>query len=338
MKLTDQVLLSHGGGGTLTSSLIEQVFVASFSNPILDTMDDSALLDLPHEDSRLAFTTDSYVVNPIFFPGGDIGKLAVCGTVNDLCMVGAVPRYLSCGMILEEGFSMEGLRRIVSSMSETALDAGVLLVTGDTKVVPRGKADGLFINTSGVGWVPEAREVSGSKARPGDAVLLSGTLGDHGVAIMATRENLGIESDLQSDVAPLNSLVEALFAEGIRIHAMRDPTRGGLAQSLGEISRRSSVRIVLDEISIPVREDVVVICDLLGLDVLQVANEGKLVAFLPRDQASRALDVMRSHPLGRRAACIGRVMEGSHVVELRTRAGGRRLVESPSGELLPRIC
>ncbi len=339
MKPQDTVLLAHGGGGRLTQELIETIFLPSFSNETLDELGDSARLDSPPPDHATALTTDSYVVQPLFFPGGDIGRLAVCGTVNDLAMVGARPKYLTCGMILEEGFLLQDLRRIVRSMSEAASEAGVQLVAGDTKVVPRGGADKIFINTSGVGWIPPGRPTGTKLVAPGDSILLSGTLGDHGTVVMAERENLGFRTDLKSDTAPLNGLVEALYESGVQIHLMRDPTRGGPAQALCEIATAANLHITIDEAAIPINPGVKSLADLLGLDILQIANEGKLIAFIPEKDGRRALEVCRSHPLGRQAELIGRVEDkGNPIVELRTIYGGSRIVEQPMGELLPRIC
>jgi hydrogenase expression/formation protein HypE len=332
-----QVLLGHGSGGTLTSQLVEGIFLPAFGNPVLDRLDDQAVLDLP--GTRIAFTTDSYVVTPIFFPGGDIGHLAVNGTVNDLAMSGARPLYLSAGFILEEGLPLDDLRRVVLSMRAAAHAAGVQVVTGDTKVVGKGSGDQVFINTSGIGLVPPGIALSADRAAPGDVVLVSGTVGDHGMAIMATRESLGLESTIASDTAPLHELVAAMLATCPDIHAMRDPTRGGVAATLLEIAARSRVGIELDEERVPVREDVRGACEILGFDPLYVANEGKLVAFVPSGAAERVLAAMRAHPLGRDAARIGDVVEAHPaLVVVRTGIGGTRVLERPYGELLPRLC
>lgn len=345
MDTKEKILLAHGGGGMLSQALIEEVLLPPLQNEVLTEMDDAACLSVPPADHRMALTTDSYVVQPLFFPGGDIGRLAVCGTVNDLAMVGAQPRELTCGLILEEGFSLADLRTIAASMAAAAAEAGVRIVAGDTKVVPRGSADGVFINTAGVGYIPPKRRVGVDRIAPGDHILINGTLGDHGTVVMAARENLGLETDLKSDVAPLTTLVEMLFEAGIEVHALRDPTRGGLAQALGEMAERAALRFVVEERALPVAPAVTTICDLLGLDVLQVANEGKLLAFVAQDDGERARELLASHPLGAAAALIGRVAEsrsrtGSDRgrVELHTAAGGSRIVDRPAGELLPRIC
>ncbi len=339
MKSGEKVLLAHGGGGRLTEELIEEVFIPAFSNDTLNQLGDSARLPHAPPDYSIALTTDSYVVQPPFFPGGDIGRLAVCGTVNDLAMVGAQPKFLTCGMILEEGFTMDDLKRVVASMAEAAEQAGVNLVAGDTKVVPHGSADKIFINTSGVGWIPKGRTPDVKKIQAGDAIIISGTIGDHGTVVMATRENLGIHVELKSDTAPLNGLVEALFDGGVEVHAMRDPTRGGLAQTLCEMAKASGLHIDLKEDALPVRSEVTAIADILGLDILQIANEGKLVAFVPKRDAEKALRICQAQPLGCDAAIIGRVSDtGDSMVALQTRFGGNRIVEQPMGELLPRIC
>ena len=332
-----QVLLGHGSGGTLTAQLLERIFLPAFSNPILDRLDDQAVLEAP--GTRLAFTTDSYVVTPLFFPGGDIGALAVNGTVNDLAMSGARPLYLSAGFILEEGLPLDDLRRIVLSMRAAAHAADVQVVTGDTKVVGKGSGDKVFINTSGIGAVPAGVTISAERARPGDAVLLSGTVGDHGMAIMTKRESLGLEGTIASDTAPLHELVAAMLAACPDIHALRDPTRGGVAATLHEIAGRARVGIELDEGAIPVREDVRGACEILGFDPLYVANEGKLVAFVPEASADAVLATMRGHPLGREGVRIGTATaEHPGLVVVRTSIGGTRVLERPYGELLPRIC
>ena len=343
------VQLAHGGGGRLMRNLIEGIFLPAFgvapphgpqSVGVVDVPappHDSAVL--PTEGARLAFTTDSYVVNPLFFPGGDIGKLAICGTVNDLAMAGARPAYLSAGFILEEGLPMETLRRVVASMAEAARAAGVRVVTGDTKVVDRGKGDGIFINTSGVGWVAPGVDISPGRVAPGDAILTSGDLGRHGVAIMSVREGLQFEGVLESDCAPLADLVAAMVATGADIHCLRDLTRGGLAAALNEIALDARVGIEIDESAIPVAEPVAAACELLGLDPLYVANEGRLVAFVPAAAADRVLEVMRRHPAAIGPAHVGAVIAGhAGMVELHSRFGGRRIVDLLSGEQMPRIC
>jgi len=332
-----EVLLGHGSGGTLTTQLVEGVFLPAFRNPILDRLDDQAVLDL--EGARVAFTTDSFVVTPLFFAGGDIGRLAVYGTVNDLAMSGARPAYISAGFILEEGLPIDDLRRIVASMAAAALEAGVTVVTGDTKVVGRGSGDKVFINTSGLGLVPPGIHISADRARPGDAVLLSGTVGDHGMAIMATRQSLGLEGSIRSDTAPLNDLVARMVSVCPDIHVLRDPTRGGVAATLHEIAARAGVGVELVEAAVPVRDAVRGACEILGFDPLYVANEGKLVAMVPAEAAERVLDAMRSHPLGAEAVRLGDVTEEHPgLVVMRTSIGGRRILDRPYGELLPRIC
>ena len=334
----EQIVLGHGSGGRLTHDLVRRVFLAAFDNPALAQGDDAACLDLP-AGGRLAVTSDGHIVSPLFFPGGDIGRLAVCGTVNDLAVMGAVPRWLTASFILEEGLAVETLQRVVASMREAAAEAGVTIVAGDTKVVERGKADEIFIHTTGVGSVPPGREVGGARARPGDVLLLSGTIGDHGLAVLSARGGLALGVDVASDVAPLNGLVEAMFAARSDIHVMRDPTRGGLATTLNEISRQSGVSLSIDEDAIPVRPAVASACEVLGFDPLYVANEGKLVAIAPAEAAAELLAAMRAHRLGREARLIGRVEAGPEArVYLRTRLGTRRVVDMLSGEMLPRIC
>jgi hydrogenase expression/formation protein HypE len=332
------ILLAHGGGGRLTQMLIERMFLPAFHNPALETLHDGAVLEV--EGVRLAFTTDSFVVSPLFFPGGDIGELAVNGTVNDLAMCGARPLYLSLSFILEEGFSMEDLWRVVRSIQEAAQEAGVEVATGDTKVVDRGKGDGVFINTTGLGLIPPGIHVSPQRARPGDAVLISGAIAVHGIAILSVREGLEFETTLESDTAPLNGLVEALLqAVGPEVHVLRDPTRGGLSSALNEIASSAGVGIVLEEVSIPIWDEVKGACEILGLDPLYVANEGKCLAIVAPEVVEAALEAMQSHPLGREAAVIGQVVE-THpgTVILRSRVGGKRVVDMLSGEQLPRIC
>ena len=329
--------MGHGGGGQLSSQLLESVFLPALGNPILNRLGDQAMLDLP--PGRVAFTTDSYVVTPMFFPGGDIGRLAICGTVNDLAVGGARPLYLSAAFILEEGLAIEELRRVVLSMRDAAREAGVSVVTGDTKVVGKGTGDKIYINTTGIGVVPGALRISADSARPGDAVIVSGTLGDHGMAIIGARKELGLEGTLRSDTAPLNGLIAQMLLASAEVHAMRDPTRGGLASTLNEIARASKVGIRIDESSIPVRDEVKGACEILGLDPLAVANEGKLVAFVGERDAEKVLAEMRAHPLGRDAVRIGTVTaDQPGLVVLRTGIGGTRVLDPPHGELLPRIC
>jgi hydrogenase expression/formation protein HypE len=332
------VQMAHGGGGKLSQQLIEGLLVPSFDNSTLALLHDGAVLAAGN--ARLAFTTDSYVVRPLFFPGGDIGSLAVHGTVNDLAMCGARPLALSCGLILEEGLPMETLRRVVASMRDAARSVGVSIVTGDTKVVDRGKGDGIYVNTAGVGLVPDGIVIDPRRARPGDAVLLSGRIADHGIAILSVREGLEFESPIETDSAPLHELVAALLDSlGSAVHVLRDPTRGGVASATNEIAAKAGVSIRLDEPSIPVSEPVRGACELLGLDPLYVANEGKLLAIVERETADLALDILRAHPFGREAAIVGEVVEGrSGLVTLRSSIGGSRIVDLLTGEQLPRIC
>ncbi len=336
----EKITLSHGSGGKSTHNLIEGVFAPAFSNPLLDPMDDAAVFSINGTGQRLAFTTDTYVVSPLFFPGGDIGKLAVHGTINDLAMAGAEPLYLSAGFILEEGFPIPDLRRIVESMATAAEEAGVAIVTGDTKVVQRGKADGLFINTAGIGLLRATGPIGQTQLQPGDRVLLSGPVGDHGIAIMMAREALDIETTIESDTAPLHSLVAALVeAAGDGVHCLKDPTRGGVATSLNEMAIGSEVSIALDEHTIPVHSQVRGACEILGLDPLTIANEGKLLAIISPEKAEIALSAMRAHPLGREAAIIGTVQaEPPGLVFLRTDIGGMRVLDMLVGDPLPRIC
>ncbi len=332
------VVLAHGGGGKFSRMLTEQVFMPAFGNDTLAALHDGAVLQVGGE--RLAFSTDTFVINPLFFPGGDIGSLAVHGTVNDLAMCGARPLALSAGFILEEGFPMQDLWHIARSMSEAAATAGVSIVTGDTKVVDRGKGDGVFINTSGVGVIGKGIDIAPTRARPGDAILVSGSIGTHGIAIMSVREGLEFETTLLSDAACLVGMVHALLdALGNDVHVLRDPTRGGVASAVNEIAASAGVGIQLDAAAIPVEEDVRAACEILGLDPLYVANEGKLVAFVPESRADEALEILRADPLGRQAARIGSVVAGHPgKVFMRSPIGGMRVVEMLSGEQLPRIC
>lgn len=332
----DCVLMAHGGGGRLMRRLIDRVFAPALGAG-LDVTNDAATIE-PGAAARLAFTTDSYVVSPLFFPGGDIGSLAVFGTVNDLAMVGARPRWLSAAFILEEGLPLEALTRIVASMRRAADLAGVQLVTGDTKVVDRGKGDGLFVTTSGVGVLESPRPIGPAQVRPGDAVIVSGDLGRHGTAILCAREGLLVESAIHSDCAPLWAPVEALLRAGLEVHALRDLTRGGLASALVEVSETAGRRVELMEVDIPVGEEVMGACELLGLDPLHVANEGRFVLFLPDSQAARALEVLRAFPVTAGAARVGAVTDGAPCVTLTTPGGAARLVDMLSGEQLPRIC
>jgi hydrogenase expression/formation protein HypE len=334
--MDDSILLAHGSGGKLSHELVEKKFLPFLANPALNKLDDSAIFEA---SGRLAFTTDGYVVNPIFFPGGDIGKLAVCGTVNDLAMNGARPLYLSLSAIIEEGFLFSELEQIVQSIKKAAEQAEVSIIAGDTKVVNRGQADKLFITTSGVGTVPPGVDISGSNARIGDKVLLSGTIGDHGIAIMSQREGLKFSTTLQSDCAPLNKLVSQMLDASSRIHCLRDPTRGGLATTLNELARQSRVGILIEEARIPVKEEVKAACELLGLDPIYVANEGKLVAIVDPADAGKLLVRMKKNIYGRGAAIIGEVT-GQHPgqVVMKTKLGPSRIVDMLTGELLPRIC
>lgn len=333
----DLILLSHGGGGMKSKQLIEDLIVKHFRNPILSQFDDSASLTIP--ENHLAFTTDSYVIDPVFFPGGDIGKLAACGTINDLVMQGAQPKYMSLGLILEEGFSLADLDKILKSLAEVLNATGVTLVTGDTKVVGRGQANGIFINTSGIGIRWEGIDARSSKAQPGDAVILTGTMGDHGIAVMSRRQGLELQSKLESDVAPLWEMLQPLFKDLTTLHCLRDPTRGGVAAALCDIAQASRVGIRIRESELPVKKETQGVCGLLGLDPLHVANEGKALVFCPEADSEKALQIIRGHALGKDAKEIGRVVsEPQGRVILETRIGGERIVEIPSGEELPRIC
>jgi hydrogenase expression/formation protein HypE len=331
-----RILLAHGSGGKLMHDLIAKTFVGALGNPILDTADDAAILEL---EGRLAFTTDSYVVNPIFFPGGDIGRLAICGTVNDLSTTGATPRYLSLSFIIEEGLLVADLEKIVDSIRQTALEAGVIVATGDTKVVNRGGADRIFVNTSGVGIIPEGAHISGSNARPGDVIIVSGTIGDHGIAILSQREGLKFGTTVPSDCAPLNGLVADILAVSSNIHCLRDPTRGGLATTLNEIAQQSRLGMRIDEGTVPVNRTVLSACEMLGFDPLYVANEGKMVAVVAAQDAETVLAAMKRNRYGGQAAIIGEVRaEHPGRVVMKTRLGASRIVDVLVGELLPRIC
>lgn len=339
LKHSEQVVLGHGSGGKMSQELINRLFLPPFDNPALRAGDDAAVV-LPSQGTRLAISTDSHVVAPLFFPGGDIGKLAVCGTVNDIAMMGAKPLYLTASFILEEGLDMEILRRVASSMQSSALEAGVDIIAGDTKVVQRGKADGLYITTSGVGLLQPDVQISGNKARPGDVVILSGPIGDHGIAVLAARGELGFITDVVSDTAPLNHLVSAMLEIGSSpVHVLRDPTRGGLATTLNEIARQSEVGIMLHESSIPIRPAVSAACELLGFDPIYVANEGKLVAIVQQEFAGEILTAMHSQKYGEQAVVIGEVQQGpAGRVLMKTSIGSTRVVDMLAGEMLPRIC
>lgn len=333
----DRVVLGHGSGGRLSGDLLKQVFLPAFQNEVVAALEDQATLPVPA--GRIAFTTDSFVVRPLFFPGGDIGRLAVNGTINDLAVGGATPLYLSAAFIIEEGLEIAELRRVVESMSDACREAGVKMVTGDTKVVDRGKGDKLFITTSGIGVVPEEISLSIANARPGDAVIVSGTLGDHGMAVMSVREGLEFETELKSDTAPLHTLVELMLRQCPAIRCMRDPTRGGLSSTLNEIAVAARVGIRIRETDLPVRPEVRGACELLGFDPLYVANEGKVVAIVPAARATELLAAMRTHPLARDAMIIGEVLERTPgVVTLKAATGGERIVALLAGEQLPRIC
>jgi hydrogenase expression/formation protein HypE len=334
--LEDRILLAHGSGGRLAHQLVTESFIRAFDNPRLAKLDDSAIFDLK---GRLAFTTDSYVVSPIFFPGGDIGKLAVCGTVNDLAMSGAKPLYLSLSLIIEEGLPRSDLNRVVASIQKLAREAGIEIITGDTKVVNRGSADKLFINTAGIGIMPDGIDISGSNAQPGDKVILSGTVGDHGIAVLSQREGLSFTTRLKSDCAPLAKLVADMLSVSPNIHCLRDPTRGGLATTLNELATQSKVGIRIEQDKIPVREEVMGASEMLGLDPLYIANEGKLVAVVAVEDAEGILEAMRDNRYGREAAIIGEVSrEHPGRVVMKTSLGTSRIIDMLVGDPLPRIC
>ncbi len=336
------VVMGHGSGGKMMADLIRHLFAPEFGNDLLKQMGDSAVLELPTgngEALRLAFSTDSFVVSPLFFPGGNIGDLAVNGTVNDLAMSGARPLFLSAGFILEEGLPMETLGQIAASVGKACEAAGVQIITGDTKVVNKGHGDGLYINTSGIGLIPPGVHIAPDRARPGDAVIVSGTMGDHGMAIMSVREGLAFEAPIVSDTAPLNGLVEVILNVTKNVHCLRDATRGGLAAVLNELAAASQVGITFEEQTVPIRPAVQAACEMLGLDPLYVANEGKLVAIVPEAAADAVLEAMHAHPLGKDAARIGAVVaDHAGLVVAKTGIGGSRVVDLPAGELLPRIC
>jgi hydrogenase expression/formation protein HypE len=335
---SDKILLGHGSGGKLSHILIEDVFVPYFKNDTLERMEDAAVL--PFNGDELVFTTDSYVVDPVFFPGGDIGKIAVCGTVNDLSVMGAIPKYLSVGFILEEGLAISDLKKILSSMKAAAVEANVSIVTGDTKVVPHGAADKIFINTSGVGTLErKGVALGGDRARPGDTIIINGPIADHGVAVMAHREGLELDAEVKSDAAPLNLLIDKMLEVIPQINVLRDPTRGGIATTLNEIARHSQVGIKLIESEIPVSNQVRSVCEILGLDPFYLANEGKCIAICPNAQSDRLIAVMREHKYGRGACKIGEVVKKpAGKVYMETSIGGQRLLDMLSGEQFPRIC
>lgn len=334
----DRIVMGHGSGGKMSHDLTARLFLPAFDNPALRAGDDSGVVALP-DGSRLALSTDSHVVWPLFFPGGDIGRLAVCGTVNDVAMMGARPLYLTAGFVLEEGLEMGVLQRVAASMQAAAAEAGVQIVAGDTKVVQKGKADGVYITTSGVGLIPAGVNIHGAQAKPGDVVLLSGPVGDHGIAVLGARGELGFQADLQSDVAPLNHLIAAMLEASPHVHVLRDPTRGGLATTLNEIARQSQVGILLQEAAIPVRPAVGAACEMLGFDPLYVANEGKLVALVAAEAAEEVLAAMRRTRYGEEATVIGEVLPApTGRVLLKTAIGSTRVVDVLAGEMLPRIC
>lgn len=338
LRHDDTIVMGHGSGGQMTHDLIGRLFLPPFDNPALRKANDAGVVT-PTSYSRLAVSTDSHVVWPLFFPGGDIGRLAVCGTVNDVAMMGATPTYLTVGFILEEGLPQKTLVRVVASMQEAAREVGVHIVAGDTKVVEKGKADGLYINTAGVGLIVDRTEIGGQQARPGDVIILSGPIGDHGIAVLSARGDLGFEADVQSDVAPLNHLVQAMLEASDGIHVLRDPTRGGLAGSLNEIARQSQVGLLVEEEAIPVRPAVASACEILGFDPLYIANEGKLLAIVDPAQAEAILAAMQATRYGEEAVVVGQVQEEPPGrVLLRTALGSRRVLDMPAGEILPRIC
>lgn len=341
-KMDETVLLGHGSGGTMMKRIIDEVFFEAYADEELLEGNDAASLPAPATGERIAYSTDSFVVTPHFFPGGDIGRLAVCGTVNDVATSGAAPKYLSCGFILEEGFPIADLKRICKSMAEMAKEAGVHIVTGDTKVVNRGHGDGVFINTSGIGFIPEGVSLSGAFCKPGDKVLVTGTMGDHGITIMSCREELSFNADIQTDAAPLNHLIAEVIAAAPDTRCFRDPTRGGLASTLNELAAQSGVDFIVEEGAVPVKDAVLGACEMLGYDVYQVANEGKMVCVVPAEQAEAALAAMRANKYGADAAIIGEVVETPEErdprVSIRTGFGALRIMDMLVGEQLPRIC
>ena len=340
--MDETVLLGHGSGGTMMKRIIDEVFFEAYADEELLEGNDAASLPAPAAGERIAYSTDSFVVTPHFFPGGDIGRLAVCGTVNDVATSGAVPKYLSCGFILEEGFPVADLKRICKSMAEMAKEAGVHIVTGDTKVVNRGHGDGVFINTSGIGFIPERVSLSGAFCKPGDKILVTGTMGDHGITIMSCREELSFSADIQTDAAPLNHLIAEVIAAAPDTRCFRDPTRGGLASTLNELAAQSGVDFIVEEGAVPVKNAVLGACEMLGYDVYQVANEGKMVCVVPAEQAEAALAAMRANKYGTDAAIIGEVVETPEErdprVSIRTGFGALRIMDMLVGEQLPRIC
>lgn len=337
-KHSRQIVLGHGSGGKMMADLIKDVFYSRFENEPLMAGNDAGVIELTN-GLRLAVSTDAHVVSPLFFPGGDIGRLAVCGTVNDVAMVGAIPLYLTISFVLEEGLAMDILEKVADSIREAAEEAGVEIISGDTKVVAHGEADGLYISTTGVGLINPQIDIGGDKARPGDNVIISGTIGDHGIAVLEARGDLGFQTQLKSDVAPLNHLVEDMIAASQQIHVLRDPTRGGVASALNEIARQSGIGIILDEKSLPVKPEVAGACEILGFDPLYIANEGKLLALVSAEDTDRILEVMHKSPHGKEAVVIGKVeAEPQGRLLLRTILGSTRIIDNLTGELLPRIC
>lgn len=338
----ETIVMSHGSGGRMTLDLIRTVFQKYFQSPLLARGNDFADIQVDGhlKSHRIVVSTDGHIVNPLFFPGGDIGRLAISGTVNDISMSGGIPRFITASFIIEEGFPVSDLERIASSMQDTALEAGVQIIAGDTKVAEKGKADKVFISTTGIGFVSDKINIGGEFAQPGDAVIISGSIGDHGIAVLAARNELGFRTTITSDVAPLNQLIQNVLGIAPDVHVLRDPTRGGLATSLNEISAQSKVSIELIETDIPVKQEVRSACEILGFDPMYIANEGKVIIILPHDQANSAIDALRAHPLGQQAVIIGRVVQptGTPRVTMKTGIGGTRIVDMLSGEMLPRIC
>ena len=332
------ITLAHGSGGKTTNKLIDKLFYKYFNNELLSQKNDSTVL--PFINGKIAMSTDSFVINPIFFEGGDIGKLSICGTVNDICMSGAKPLYISVGFIIEEGLSINDLEKIVQSMAKTANEAGVKIVTGDTKVVEKGSCDKIYINTTGIGIIEEDNKyLSGDKVKPGDKVIISGTLGDHGMCIMNKRENLGFESNIKSDCCLLNELIKDILSVSKNVRVLRDPTRGGLATTLNEIIEHSNVSIEIQEDKIPVKEEVAAMCDILGMDPLFIANEGKLVVIVDKNDADNVLSIMKKNPVGKASVLLGEVInDGKNKLYLKTNIGGKRIINMPEGEILVRIC
>ena len=334
--MTDKILLAHGSGGSQSHEIVNNIILSKLGNSVLNRLDDSAILEI---NGKIAFTTDSHVVQPMFFPGGDIGRLSVCGTINDLSVMGATPLYLSLAFIIEEGLPIKDLESVIHSIKQAADEAKVKIVTGDTKVVNRGNADKLFINTSGIGVIPEGRNISGHNAGPGNKLIISGTIGDHGITVLSKREGIGFETELKSDCAPLNKMIAEIMKVSSKINCMRDPTRGGLSSTLNEIAGQSGVSIRIEEKNIPVRQEVAAACDMLGLDPLYIANEGKVVVVVEEEDAEAVLTQMKKHKYGKNASIIGEVTEKHAVkVTLKTLIGTSRIVDMLVGEPLPRIC